>query len=65
VSYGTALRATALSAALFAALFALLSRLGDLWWERPFVLAELVVSTLITTVIFWLMVAYRKKVRST
>ncbi len=64
MTYGEALVASRRGALIFAVLFFVLSLLGDYWWQREFSAVETGVKVIVASVIFWLLTAYQKMVKS-
>jgi len=64
VTFKEALGASVRQALLFAALFAALTMFGDLYWERPFLWVEKIITVSIAFAVFWLLTAYKKKVKN-
>jgi len=64
VTLSQALRRTLMPAVLFTVAFVVLSAVGDAWWARETALGERVVTAAVGFGAFWLMLAWRKKVKA-
>ncbi|KPP87715.1 MAG: hypothetical protein HLUCCO07_02490 [Rhodobacteraceae bacterium HLUCCO07] len=64
MTYREALVASRRGALIFAVLFFVLSLLGDYWWQREFSAVETGVTVIVASVVFWLLTAYQKMVKS-
>ncbi len=64
MTFGQALRASVWQGLVFAALFAALTFVGDLYWDRPILWVEKIVTVGIGFAVFWLLTAYKKKVKN-